>query len=129
VLPANKAPAGADAGGDVKYVFDSYVTLGTETTADTIVMGKQPAGTRVLARTVTFEALGGAITLAVGDTVSAARQNPATAAAAAGSLSMVATAANNGYLATVDADLIVTIAGGTVAAAKTINSLTLLGRA
>ena len=55
-------------GGIVKWVYDSYVTVGTETTADLIELGGLllPAEARVVGWIVDCGALGGSCTLTLG---------------------------------------------------------------
>lgn len=127
--PTSRQPVGKDYGGDVKAVFDTYVSLGTEAAASLIVMGRARKGWRMLAWDIAYGALGTNVTLAMGDDGSGTRFKAATAAATAGTLGAAWTKDNLGYLFTQDRPLILTTAGATLDAAITIVSRALFLRA
>jgi hypothetical protein len=127
-VPA-QAVDGGDYGGRTRHVYDEYVTTGAETTNDRIFVGTLDAGERVLDGWVLYGALGGSVTLKLGDAADDDRLLLATAASSAGVTRLTA-ATGLGYKPSGAArvPLFLTLGGGTAATGQAIRVHLAIGR-
>lgn len=127
-VPA-QAVDGGDYGGRTRHVYDEYVTNGTETTADRLFVGTLDPGERVLDGWVLHGALGGSVTLKLGDAADDDRLLIAASAASAGVMRLTA-ATGLGYKpgGTQRVPLFLTLGGGTAASGQAIRVHLAIGR-
>ncbi len=127
-VPPQKVDGG-DYGGRTRHLYDQYVTGGAETTNDRILVGQLDPGERVLDGWLQYGALGGAVTLRLGDAADDDRLLAATNVAAAG-LTRLSAATALGYRAggAARVPLFLTVGGGTAAAGQTVRVHLAIGR-
>lgn len=121
-------------GGKVRWIYESYTLLGTETTADVIQLGgiNLPAESRIVNWSIDHGALGAGLTLAFGTLASGAVFMAAADCATAGKKSYVVNgvALSLGYEITAGNGQIptLTIAGGTAAAVAIIVGISFVAK-
>lgn len=109
----------------MKVSIDTYTTSGNEGVGSTITMGPiLPQGARIINIDLIYTAMSGA-TISVGDTNSASRYQNGTAVTSAGKTGITAAAGINYEIGTNTGDnqIVLTIAGATLAASATIKVL------
>jgi hypothetical protein len=109
----------------LKQSFDTYTTLGTETTGSTILMGPiLPQGALIRDVKIVYTANASA-TLSVGDSASATRYQNATSINAAGATSTTSTTGTNYEIGTNSGDnqILLTVGGATLQTGATIQVL------
>ena len=104
---------GGDSGGRQRVYYDEYVTAGSEVIGDRILIGKLRAGQRFVGGVLAFGAMGSSRTFKLGDADDDDRFLAATSVAAAGHVD-VAALAGFGLKTAKDADLFLTVGGGTL---------------
>jgi len=106
-----------------KSMFDTYTTLGTEVTTSTILMcGLLPVGALIRNVTLINTAITGGASVSVGDSNSAARYVAATATSSAAKTQASLVTAIGYEIGTNagDTQILLTVSGGTLAAAGTL---------
>jgi len=127
-VPAQAVDLG-DYGGRTRHVYDEYVTTGAETTNDRIFVGTLDPGERLLDGWVLYGALGGAVTLKLGDAADDDRLLVATSAASAGVTRLAAaTALGHKPSGAARVPLFLTLGGGTAASGQAIRVHLAIGR-
>lgn len=103
-----------DYGGVVKVVMDTY-TLAAVEAASTIKIATPPKGSKIIGCRIVTAALGSGVTLALGDSDSAARYLAATSAAAIADINAIKVAAIGYKIGTATGDdaMYITVAGAT----------------
>ena len=110
----------AEAHGRMRVWYESYTTETGVAQNDTVTFARLPKGATIYNVTVSAEALGSSVTVAVGDSASAARFISATAMNTDNKVITSNVTAGIGHAYTAQTDVIMTLGGGTPTAAKNI---------
>lgn len=110
----------AEAHGRMRVWYDSYTTEVGVAQDDTVTFARMPKGATIYNVTVTADALGSSVTVAVGDSGNASRFISATAMNTDNKVISSNVTAGIGYAYTAQTDMIITLGGGTPTAAKNI---------